>query len=331
MSHKIGILGTGHIAHKMASTIAAMDGYENYAVASRTQEKADEFARQYGMAHAYASYEALAEDPEVELIYIASPHSRHYDDARMCLLHNKPVLCEKAFTANAREAEALVALARERGVFLTEAIWTRYMPLMLKVAELVKEGAVGEPHTLSANLSYTISEVPRLVRPELAGGSLLDIGIYPITFAAMVFGSDIERTEAVCTKTDTGMDAQESITQFFTGNRMAVLHSSMYARSDRKGIVSGDKGYLVVENINCPEVVRVYDCMDRLLAEYPAPHDQITGYEYQVRASFEAIEAGQIETPYMPHEETLRMMRYFDSIRRQWGVVYPNDSRTDIQ
>ena len=204
MSHKIGILGTGHIAHKMASTIAQMDGYENYAVASRSQDKACQFAAQYQIPHAYGSYEALAADPEVELIYIATPHSSHYDNARLCVLHDKPVLCEKAFTANALEAERLLVLAKERGVFITEAIWTRYMPLMLKVVQLVNEGAIGRPNTLSANLSYVIHQVPRLVRPELAGGSLLDIGIYPITFAAMVFGSDIERTVAVCSKTDTG-------------------------------------------------------------------------------------------------------------------------------
>ncbi len=330
MSHKIGILGTGHIAHKMASTIARMEGYENYAVASRTQEKACQFAGQYHIPHAYGSYEALAANPEVELIYIATPHSSHYDNARTCILHGKPVLCEKAFTANAREAEALLALARERGVFITEAIWTRFMPLMHKIVELVNSDAIGRPYTLSANLGYTIDKVPRLVRPELAGGSLLDIGIYPLTFAAMVFGSDIERTEAVCSKTDTGVDAQESITQFLSGNRMAVLHSSMYSRSDRKGIISGDKGYMVVENINCPEVVRIYDTMDRLQAEYHAPQSQINGYEYEVMASIEAIEGGRIETPCMPHAEMLRMMRYLDSLRRQWGVVFPNDSRTDL-
>ena len=204
------------------------------------------------------------------------------------------------------------------------------MPLMLKVVQLVNEGAIGRPNTLSANLSYVIHQVPRLVRPELAGGSLLDIGIYPITFAAMVFGSDIERTVAVCSKTDTGVDAQETITQFLSDNRMAVLHSSMYCRSDRKGIISGDTGYLVVENINCPQMVRVYDTMDRMLAEYYPPQDQINGYEYQVRASIEAIEKGQLETPYMPHAEILRMMRYLDSLRQEWGVVYPNDSRTDL-
>ena len=148
MSHKIGILGTGHIAHKMASTIAQMEGYENYAVASRSQDKACQFAAQYQIPHAYSSYEALAADPEVELIYIATPHSSHYDNARLCVLHDKPVLCEKAFTANALEAERLLVLAKERGVFITEAIWTRYMPLMLKVVQLVNEGAIGRPNTL---------------------------------------------------------------------------------------------------------------------------------------------------------------------------------------
>ena len=327
----IGIIGAGHIARKMASVLASEpQGCLCYAVASRSQQKADDFAAEFGIERAYGSYEALLSDPAVDLVYIATPNSHHFSPAMMAIAHRKPCLVEKSFAANAAQAKAMIAEAERQGVFITEAIWTRYMPLMLKVVQLVNEGAIGRPNALSANLSYVIHQVPRLVRPELAGGSLLDIGIYPITFAAMVFGSDIERTVAVCSKTDTGVDAQETITQFLGDNRMAVLHSSMYCRSDRKGIISGDTGYLVVENINCPQVVRVYDTMDRMLAEYYPPQDQINGYEYQVRASIEAIEKGQLETPYMPHTEILRMMRYLDSLRQEWGVVYPNDSRTDL-
>lgn len=327
---KMAIMGAGSIAIKMANTINGMPDVEAYAIGARDLERAQAFAQQYNFTKAYGSYEEMLKDEEIDLVYIATPHSHHYKCVKMCLEAGKHVLCEKSFTVNAAQAREILAMAEEKKLLLTEAIWTRYMPLMLKVVQLVNEGAIGRPNTLSANLSYVIHQVPRLVRPELAGGSLLDIGIYPITFAAMVFGSDIERTVAVCSKTDTGVDAQETITQFLSDNRMAVLHSSMYCRSDRKGIISGDTGYLVVENINCPQVVRVYDTMDRMLAEYYPPQDQINGYEYQVRASIEAIEKGQLETPYMPHAEILRMMRYLDSLRQEWGVVYPNDSRTDL-
>lgn len=325
MNHRIGILGAGHIAHKMAYTVSQMEGYEVWAVASRSQENADNFARQYGITRAYNNYEALVADPDVELIYIATPHSHHYAHARMCLLGGKPVLCEKSFTTNAREAGELFALSREKGVYIAEAVWTRFMPLSQKITELVHSGIIGTPRTLSANLCYPVADKERLKRPELGGGALLDIGTYALHFAAMAFGTEVERTESVCTLTDTGVDAQESITQFFPEGRMAVLYSSIYARSDRKGIISGDKGYIVVENINNPQVARVYDGFDNLVAEHWAPQ-QITGFEYQVQASFDALSTGAIETPFIPHAETLRMMRLMDSLRKEWGVRFPADN-----
>jgi len=323
-NHRIGIIGAGWIAEKMALTLEQMEGYECYAIASRTQGHADAFASKHGIAHAYGSYEALVQDKEVELVYVATPHAFHYEHARLCIEHGKPVLCEKAFTANAREAEALLKLAESKKVFITEAIWTRYMPLSLQIIDLVKQGVIGHPYTLTANLCYPVAHKERMQRPELAGGTLLDLGVYALNFAAMIYGDGIERTVSACTKTETGMDDQESITQFFSNRRMAVLNSSMYPRSDRKGIISGDKGFIVVENINNPEIARVYDLDYQLTAEYPAPK-QITGYEYQVIASFDAIKQGLLESPYMPHSETLRMMRIMDELRKEWNVAYPND------
>ncbi len=323
-NRKVGILGTGWIADKMAVTLGPLEGYECCAVASRTKEKAEEFAQRFGIKNAYGSYEELVKDPEVELVYIATPHSHHFQHSRLCIEHGKAVLCEKAFTANAREAEELIRLANEKKVFITEAIWTRYMPLSLQIIDLVRKGTIGHPYTVSANLCYPMAEKERIQRPELAGGALLDIGVYALNFAAMIYGDDIERTVSACTKTATGMDDQNSVTQFFSGNRMAVLYSSIYPRSDRKGIISGDNGYIVVENINNPEIARVYDLDYQLVAEYPAP-EHITGYEYQVIASFEAMDKGLLESPYMPHKETIRIMKMMDELRREWGVVYPND------
>ena len=147
--YNIGIIGTGWIAEKMAITLGGMRGVSRYAVASRSKEKAEQFAREWQFTKAYGSYEELADDPDVDLVYIATPHSHHYSQARMCIAKGKPVLCEKAFTANARQAEDLLAYAKEQGVFITEAIWTRYMPLSLKIQELVKSGVIGTPYTLS--------------------------------------------------------------------------------------------------------------------------------------------------------------------------------------
>lgn len=322
--YKIGIIGCGGIAKKMAATLGKMKEVQRYAVASRNQEKAQAFANEWGFEKAYGSYEELANDPEVDLIYIATPHAMHYDNARMCIEKGKPVLCEKAFTANARQAEELLSFAHEKKVFITEAIWTRYMPLSLTIQELLKKGVIGTPYTLSANLSYPISDKERIIRPELAGGALLDIGVYTLNFAAMAFGDDIAETHAACQKTATGVDAQESITLFYKDGKMATLQSSIYAQSDRMGVISGDKGHLIVENINCPESVRVVDKDYQTVAVYQAP-EHITGYEYQVYASIEAIEKGWLESPYMPHAETLRIMRQMDDLRKEWGVVYPCD------
>lgn len=323
-TYKVGIIGAGWIARKMAVTLGGMKGVMRYAIASRSREKAEAFARDWQFAKAYGSYEELANDPEVDLVYIATPHSFHYEQACMCIKRGKPVLCEKAFTANARQAEALLKLAQEKKVFITEAIWTRYMPLSVKLQELVNSGVIGTPYTLSANLSYPVGNKERMLRPELAGGALLDLGVYALNFAAMAFGADIVQTVSSCIRTDTGMDAQESITLFYRDGRMAALQSSMWAKSDRMGIISGDKGHLIVENINNPSSIRVVDSDYNTVAVYYAP-ERITGYEYQVYASIEAIEKGWLESPYMPHAETLRIMRQMDALRKEWGVVYPCD------
>ena len=321
-TYKVGIIGAGSIARAMAYTLSKMQGVERYAIASRSREKAAHFAQEHGFVRAYGSYEELMDDPAVDLIYIATPHSHHYEQARMCILKGKPVLCEKAFTANARQAEALLELAHRERVFITEAIWTRYMPLSQKIVELVQSGVIGRVHLLTANLGYSIREVERLQRPELAGGALLDVGVYTLNFAAMVFGTDIERTESCCMKTESGVDAQDNITLFYPGERMAALQCSMYACTDRMGVVSGDKGHLIVENINNPQRVKVLDSNYCTVADYPAP-PQINGYEYEVQACIDAIEHGWLESPSMPHAETLRVMKQMDALRAAWGIRYP--------
>lgn len=321
---KIGIIGTGWIAEKMAITLEGMEGVEAYAVASRQLQTACDFADRWGFTRAYGSYEEMLDDEEVELVYIATPHSHHFEHARMSLLKGKAVLCEKAFTANARQAEELLNLAKEKELFITEAIWTRYMPLSQTINDLVNGGIIGRPMTLSANLGYPIGNRERLRQPALAGGALLDLGVYALNFASMVFGTDVERVTSTCVKTDTGVDAQNSITLTFKDGKIAVLHSSMLSMTDRQGIISGDKGHLIIENINNQQRIRVVTEDYKTAVVYNCP-PQITGYEYQVYASMEALRNGWLESPYMPHAETLRIMRMMDDLRREWGVRYPAD------
>lgn len=323
--NNIAILGAGHIAAKMAATLQQMPDVNCYAVAARELIRAQAFAKEWGFKQAYGSYEELVMDPQVDLVYIATPHSHHYEHARLCLLNGKAALCEKAFTANARQAEELLQLAHEHNVFITEAIWTRYMPFSATIRELAFSGIIGRPYMLTASLGYPIAHKERIANPELAGGALLDLGVYPINFARMVFGTDIASIQSQCTKNDKGVDMQESISFRYSDGKMAVLQATAFCANDRQGIISGDKGYLVVDNINNPQQAAVYNADHQLMKIYDCP-PQISGYEYEVEASLIALRKGKLECAAMPHAETLAVMQLLDQLRREWGVVFPADN-----
>jgi len=321
---KLGVLGAGHIAEVVAPTWVAMEGIECYAVASRSLEKAEAFAKNFGFEKAYGSYAEMLCDPNVELVYVATPHSHHYEHMMMCIAAGKPILCEKAFTLNAEQARKIKAAAAEKGVYVAEAIWTRYMPSRKIINDVLASGIIGKPNTLTANLSYVIAHKQRIYDPNLAGGALLDIGVYGVNFALMHFGSDIERVESSVKMSDRGVDEMETITIFYRDGRMAVLTHSIWCRSDRKGIIHGDKGYMVVENINNPQSLSVYDTEDKLLASYDFS-DQINGYEFQFAECAAALAAGKTEAPSMPMDDTVYVMGFMDDLRKQWGMVYPQE------
>lgn len=319
---KIGIMAAGKIAGTMAETLRSMKWVTSYGVASRSLEKARQFAGKYGVKKAYGSYEELVQDPEVELIYVASPHSHHYEHIKLCLEHGKHVLCEKAFTVNERQAREVIAMAQEKHLLLAEAMWVRYMPMARTLKEVLESGAIGQVSTVTGNLYYCIDGVERIQRPELAGGALLDVGVYTLTFASIVMGNEIDRIMACGVKTDTGVDAQDSVTILYKDGRMAQLCSGIMSLSSRNGMIYGSRGYIAVENINNFQSIQVYDMDRRLVSEYTCP-PQISGYEYEVTACVEAIRNGWIQCPQMPHDEILAIMGQMDEIRRQLGVVYP--------
>ena len=321
---KIGILGAGKIAHSVVPAMIALEEIECYAVASRDYEKAKAFAQQYGFQKVYGSYEEMLADPHLELVYVATPHSHHYEHMMLCMQHGKGVLCEKAFTMNGKQAREIMEYSKEQGIFAAEAIWPRYMPSRKLIDDVISSGIIGKVNTLTANLSYVIHQVPRIYDPALAGGALLDIGVYGINFALMHFGTDIERVESSVQMTSTGVDGMETITIFYNDGRMAVLTHSIYARSDRKGIIHGDQGYIVIENINNPQSVSVYDTQDRLIASYAVPQ-QINGYEYQFAECARALAAGRTESWSMPLADSVYMMEFMDSLRKQWGMLYPQE------
>ncbi len=338
---KFAILAPGKIAQSMATAVKGLregtvletqelarqmgvdpSTIELYAVASRSLERASAFTSQWGFEKAYGSYEEMLEDEAVELVYVASPHSHHYEHAKMCLEHGKHVLLEKAFTVNAKQAEELIVMAREKGLLLAEAIWTRYMPSRSMVDELVESGIIGNVVSLTANLGYPMRNKERLEKPELAGGALLDVGVYPINFAMMVLKSGIVKMDTTVTMSEQGVDWTNSVTLTFRDGQMAVLHSSMLTATDRKGIIYGELGWIEVHNINNCEKICVYNNNRELVLEKQVPA-QINGYEYEVLACMKAIAEGKVECDAMPHEETLRVMSLMDRIRLRWGMLYP--------
>lgn len=323
---RIGILGAGKIAETLAKTMGRMEEVECWAVAARELKRAEAFAKTYGFKKSYGSYEELVQDEKVELVYIATPHSHHFEQMKLCVTHGKPVLCEKSFTMNARQAKEILALSKQEQVMVAEAIWTRYMPSRKLIDDMLSSGMIGEVRTLTANLSYKIDQVERIMRPELAGGALLDVGVYPINFARMHFGTELARVESSVIYTETGVDGQNTITLIYKDGKMASLTSGIYGRSDRKGIFYGTKGYLVVENINNPQRILAYDMEDRLLKEVGVP-EQISGYEYEIRAAMEAVKQGRISCPSMPHEEIIGVMELMDQLRSQWNIVYPQEQQ----
>ena len=323
---KLGILGAGFISHVMADTVRRMQAaghgeVELYAVAAREEDRARDFARQYGMPCAFGSYEAMLQDPAVDFVYIATPHSHHYRHIRLCVDHGKPVLCEKAFTVNARQADDVLRRARARGVLVTEAIWTRYQPMRRMLDEVLQSGVIGRPQLLTANLGYAMTQNRRIVDPALAGGALLDVGVYTLNFAEMVFGR-ADGVQGLCTKHETGVDLTDSITLTWADGRAAHLTAAANAVTDRYGAVYGTDGYLLVENINNPQKITVFDGHNRPVRELPCP-PQLTGYEYELLETVRCLEQGLVECPSMPHAETVHMMEVMDHLRAQMGIVYP--------
>ena len=316
----VGIIGAGHIAEKAAATLAAMEDMRCLAIGSRSLEKAQAFAARFGIERAYGSYAELLADPDVELVYIATPHSCHFAVARDAILAGKPCLVEKSFMLNATEAAAILALAREKGVFVAEAMWPRYMPVVGIGRELLASGVIGTPKMVSATLAYNVSEKERVLKPELGGGALLDLGVYLLNFVRMYFDSPIEKLNTTCLVAETGVDATEDITLILSDGTLASLQASAWCQGGNEAVIAGTTGYLVFDDLIHPS--RISICRKRHIVERVVElPPQITGFEYQFRACRDAIAAGALEAPQMPHSEILYVMHLMDRLRAEWGVA----------
>ena len=320
---RVGIIGAGWIAEKAAITLNGLADCEAYAIASRSKEKADAFAEKWKVKKAYGSYSELIADPSVDLVYVGTPHSHHYDVTREALLAGKPCLVEKAFMANHRQAKEIVELARERQVFLAEAIWTRYQPVVAMMRELISS-RIGTPRLVTATLGYSMGDKPRIMRADLCGGALLDLGVYALNFVRMFFDADIVSITSQCVKSQTGMDLTNAMTLVLSDGVLCNLQSSAACVGDNIGVIAGTDGNLIIDNINNPQKITVNGPDRTYIETIPVPQ-QITGYEYQFIACRQALIDGLLEPREMPLEETLYIMELMDGLRKEWGVKYPMD------
>ena len=321
---RVGIIGTGWIAEKAAITLNGLSECKAYAVGSRSIEKAEAFATKWDIPKAYGSYAELIADADVDLVYVGTPHSHHYDVTRQAILAGKPCLVEKAFMANRREAAEVLQLAHERKVFVAEAIWTRYQPAVDIIRGLISSGRIGTPRLLTATLGYSMGDKPRIMRADLCGGALLDLGVYALNFARMFFPAAIVSMESQCVKSQSGMDITNAITLVLEDGMLCNLQSSAACVGDNIGVIAGTEGNLIIDNINNPQKITV-NGPDRTYVETIHVPQQTTGYEYEFLACRKALIEGLTEPNEMPHVETLYIMQLMDTLRQKWGVCYPMD------
>ena len=328
-----GVIATGGIAATVTRDLGLLADAELYAVSSRTQAAADAFAADFGFARAYGDgdgrngYERLLQDDGVDVVYVATPHAQHHDIALAALTAGKHVLCEKALTVNAREAAELVSLARANGLFLMEAVWSRFLPSMQRAFEIAASGEIGEVKWVSADLGFPAPYSPtsRLWAPRDGGGALLDLTVYPLLWALGTLGFP-QTVSATGWLNDDGVDAQNALTLGYHHGAQAQLTSSLLAHGPRTATVAGSLGFLQTSgSINNPKELRIQVGSDESRTE---SFDVVgRGYCYELREVTRCIQQGLTESPVMPLEDSLNTMRLFDGVRAQLGVGYPNDVR----
>ncbi len=318
-----GIIGPGNIARKFADGLKAVPDAALVAIGSRDETRARTFAAQYGAAHAFGSYAELAEAPDIDAVYIATPHPHHAAPAMACLESGKAVLCEKPFTVNAPELEAVIARARARNVFLMEAMWTRFLPVMADVRAWIDSGRIGEPRLVQADFGFRCGWNPagRLLNPNLAGGSLLDVGVYTISFASWVFGGRMPvQVSGAAHIGATGVDEQMAAVLRYDKGELAALISAVQTATPHVATILGTAGRIQVG----PPFWRATTASLTAGSDTETierPH-AANGYEYEAMEVGRCLRAGLSESPGMHLDESLQIMRIMDLLRGQWGLKY---------
>lgn len=325
-TYRWGIIGTGNIANQFATCLQVCDNAVLHAVGSRSQESADAFGAKFGVPHCHASYEGLVNDPEVDIVYVSTPHSMHKDNSIACLRAGKPVLSEKPFTLNVAESQAVIAVARDTGLFLMEGMWTRFFPAIKQVEAWLDEGAIGKVRMVRCDFGFWMEygERNRLWDPALGGGSLLDVGIYPITLASIAFNDAPETIQGAACISEQGIDEQAAFVLGYSGGRLATLSSAVRAQSDWNAYIYGEDGMIRIhENFWRPDTATLIP-REGEPTTFTQPLESI-GFEHEIREVMRCLDAGLTECPAMPHHRTLEVMGTMDTLRKQWGLTYPGE------
>jgi predicted dehydrogenase len=320
-----GIIGPGKIAHQFAQDIQKTEGARLHAVASRSMDRAQDFARQYQAPHAFGSYTSITECPDLDAVYIATPHTGHYENTLLCLNAGIPVLCEKAFALNAQQARQMVEKAREKNVFLMEALWTRFLPTTLKILDLLEENTIGEVVSVKADFGFQAPFNPesRLFDPELGGGALLDIGIYPVFLALLILGKPTH-IRAMANMGSTGVDMDTGMLFQYADGRMAHLHATLLARTKTEAFIYGKKGTIHIHTRWHEPTSFSLIKEDGRPVNYPFEWTT-NGYSYEAKEVMRCISEGLTESPLWPLQKTLDLMSLLDAIRSEIGLKYPGE------
>ncbi|MBN1540908.1 Gfo/Idh/MocA family oxidoreductase [candidate division KSB1 bacterium] len=318
-----GILGTGKIAYAFAHGLAYVEDADLVAVGSRRQETADSFADRFKIPRRHGSYEALADDPNVDIIYVSSPHSEHCRDTLLCLDHGKAVLCEKPFAINAAESERMIARAQENGLFLMEAMWMRFLPVMEQVRKWLQAGEIGSIEMVAADFGFQAEFDPqwRLFNPELGGGALLDVGIYPVSFAFMVMGQAPVALQTQAIIGTTGVDELTSMLFRYDSDKQALLSCSNRCEMSHSAYIYGDQGQIYVHPAFWRGQRATLKKQNRSITLDLPFHGN--GYYHEAKHVQACLQKGETTSPLMPLDETLVIMRTLDAIRDQIGLIYP--------
>ncbi|OPZ83976.1 MAG: 1,5-anhydro-D-fructose reductase [Firmicutes bacterium ADurb.Bin419] len=320
-----GILGCGRIAASFAESLKYLPDAELIAVASKTKSKALEFAKTFSVEYCYDNYLDLIKNQSVDVVYVATTHNYHYETCVLCIENKKPILCEKPFTVNSKQAEQLIALARQNKVFLMEAMWTRFLPCVIEIERTISEGTIGDVKMFKGDFGIGAKNREGSPKyyfdPYLAGGALLDIGVYPVSFSSMVYKKSPDKIETYGYIGDTNVDEQAAYIFEYGDGKMAVLSSSFIVDMPHDGLICGTKGYIRIPNFSRPTrfFVKLSDQEEREI-EIPFVSN---GLQYQAQEVNRCLREGKLESEIMPLDQTLEIMDTLDRLRAKWGLKYP--------